>query len=424
MAATSADNQQKYNEKTKRVADAIALKQPDRVPVMPAPGIYPIMHSGYTVAEVVYDTTLQKMKNAVLKYLNDFDPDAGTGVGEIFAGEGPVMEMLEPKNFRWAGMPGDVIDKNSLQQFIEFPLLLEEEFDEFFKDRTGWAMKNAIPRISGMLEPLANIRYFLGNVNMLGRGMANIFSEPKFRSMIENLWKINDFYAEHQVKSKEISDAVEAAGYPIYQGGGAGVPFDYYSDFLRGTILTMEDLYERPEDIERFIDEQLPVTLENIRRMKDVNVGKHAFMALHKGFDSFLNDDHYRKYYWKHLKKIIETLIESGKVPFIFCEGKYDRRLDCLTEVPPGKVFYYFENVDMEVAKKKLGNIACIAGVFPAASLDREPVEQIRDRAKRLIDICAPGGGYIFMTSCGLGHCKRENVEALFETVKEYGVYK
>ena len=423
METALTENQKKYNEKVKRVGDTIALREPDRVPIMPNPAIFPVLNAGYTMAEVVYDTSLQKMKTAMLKYLNDFDPDGGTGAGELFAGEGPVMEMLKPKNFRWAGMPGNIIDERSIQQFIEFPLLLEDEFEDFFKDRTGWAMKKAIPRVSGMLEPLANFKYSIGNVNMCGRQLADVFSEPNFRAMIENLWAISDFYKNYNEKAAELRNAVEAAGYPIFQGGGAGVPFDYYSDFLRGTILTMEDLYERPEDIERFIDETQETTLENIRRAKDVGVGKHVFMALHKGFDGFLNDDHYRKYYWKHLRKIIETLIECGKVPYIFCEGKYDRRLDCLTEVPPGKVFYLFENVDMTVAKQKLGNIACIAGVFPAASLDRETPEQIRDKAKRLVDTCAPGGGFIFMTSCGLGHCKRENVEALFETVKDYGVY-
>jgi hypothetical protein len=424
MADMTPENRKKYDEKAKRVGDAIALKEPDRVPIMPAPGIYPVKHAGYTMAEVIYDTSLQKMKDAVLKYLHDFDPDAGTGVGEVFAGEGPVLEMLQPMNFRWAGMPGNIIDDNSMQQFIEYPLLLDEEFEEFFKDRTGWAMKKAIPRISGTLEPLKNFQYSFGNVNRLGRQVAGVFSEPGFRAMVEKLWKLNDFYNEYQVKADEFRDEVEAAGYPIYQGGGAGVPFDHYSDFLRGTILTMEDLYERPEDIQRYIDELLPVTLEALRSAKGINAGKHVFMALHKGFDTFLNDDHYRKYYWKYLKQIIETIIESGKVPYIFCEGQYDRRLDCLAEVPPGKVLYYFEKVDMAVAKKKLGNIACIAGSFPSASLDRETPEQIRDKAKRLIDICAPGGGYIFMTSCGLGHCKQENVETLFETVKEYGLYK
>ena len=125
----------------------------------------------------------------------------------------------------------------------------------------------------------------------------------------------------------------------------------------------------------------------------------------------------------KHLQKLILAIIESGKVPYIYTEGKYDSRLDFLTEVPPGKVLYHFETVDMAVAKKKLGGIACIAGGFPAALLDWGKPEQVRDEVKKLLDVCAPGGGFIFETSCGMGNAKRENVEIMFETVREFGVY-
>jgi len=417
------ENQKKYDEKEKRVQDAIALKEPDRVPVTPQPELYPIYNAGYTVAEVVYDTSLQKIRNAAIKYLNDFDPDGGTGVGMVFAGEGPGMELIRPKNMRWAGMPGDIIDKNSLQQFIEYPLLLDDEFDEFFSDRTGWAIRKAMPRNSSVFDPLANFQYNLGNASRGARQMASMFSKPEFRAMIKDLWAIDDFYAAYQEKADEIGKEIHDMGYPVYMGGGAGVPYDFYSDFLRGSILAMEDLYDRPKDIERFIDETLEGTLEAIRRSKGKNEGKHFFMALHKGMDGFMSDEHYRKYYWSHLQKIILAIIDSGHVPYIYTEGKYNSRIDCLAEVPPGKVFYHFEDVDMAVAKKKLGGIACISGGFPAAALDWEKPQQIREKVKRLMDDCAPGGGFIFETSCGLGNCKRENVEAMFEAAREFGVY-
>ena len=69
------ENQKKYDEKVARVEAAIALKEPDRVPITPSADIFPILNAGYTVGEVIYDTSLQKMKHAVVKYLNDFDPD-------------------------------------------------------------------------------------------------------------------------------------------------------------------------------------------------------------------------------------------------------------------------------------------------------------------------------------------------------------
>jgi hypothetical protein len=417
----TAEAQKRYDEKLKRVNDAIAVREPDRVPIKPPPELFPVFNAGYTVAEVVYDASLEKIRKATIKYLNEFDPDLSDGVGFIFAGEGPGMEMTAPKNMRWAGMPGNVIDKNSIQQFIEFPLLHDDEFDEFFTDRTGFMQRKAVPRTSGLLEPLASLS--LGATFGSAQAAAAQFSEPKFRQMIETLWKMNDFYAERNQRIAALDEEIREMGYPQVTGGMAAVPFDNYSDFLRGTILSLSDLYTQPENIERFIDEDIEKTLAAIRATKGQDEGKHIFMPLHKGMDGFMSGEHYRKYYWKHLQQIILAIIDSGKVPYIYTEGKYTSRLDCLSEVPPGKVFYHFEDVDMALAKKKLGGIACISGGFPATMLDWGTPEQVREAVKRLLDTCAPGGGFVFATSCGLGNCKRENVEAMFETVKEYGKY-
>ena len=47
--------------------------------------------------------------------------------------------------------------------------------------------------------------------------------------------------------------------------------------------------------------------------------------------------------------------------------------------------------------------------------------QEVIDETKRIIDTCAPGGGFIFETSCGLDYCSHENVEAMFDTVRTYG---
>jgi len=419
------ETQKKHDEKAKRINDAVALAEPDRVPINPNPQLYPIFHSGYTVAEVVYDVSLEKIKNALIKYHTDFDPDAGTDIGQLYAGEGPIMETIKPKNMRLAGMPGKgEIGENSLQQFIEYPLLLDDEFDEFFTDRTSWAFKKALPRMTELFEPLANLQYSFGDANRVARQVAHVFSTAEFGAMVEDFKKIDEYYNEYQKKADKIRDDIQELGFPMIRGAGGGlVPFDSYSDFLRGTMLTMEDFFERPQDIEKYIDETWETTEAAILSTKGIDEGKHVFIPLHKGFDGFMSGEFYKKYYWKHLQKLILAIIESGKVPYIYTEGKYNSRLDFLTEVPPGKVLYHFEDVDMAVAKKKLGGIACISGGFPAALLDWGAASQVRDEVKRLLDVCAPGGGFIFETSCGMGHCKRENVEVMFETVREFGIY-
>ena len=410
------ENQAKYDAKLKRVNDAVALREPDTVPMTPSPSIFPIFHAGYTMAEAIYDESLEIGRKSMLKYLADFDPDNGTAI-TIFVGEGKLMELQQPTTMRWSGMPGNPIGDNSLQQFIEFPILLDDEFDEFFEDRTKWTVHKSLPRSSDLLKPLESFQ--------LGRGVTGLaaaVSKPEMREMIQTLWKINDGYAEYYKKRAAISREIEEAGYPILRSGTmAAVPFDHYSDFLRGTLLSLADLYENPDEVRRFIDATFEQTIAAIKASKGKDDGKQVFMALHKGMDGFMSDEHYREYYWSHLQQIICAIIEADKVPYIYTEGKYNSRLDCLKEVPPGKVLYHFEQVDMAEAKRKLGGIACISGGFPPYLLNYGTKQQVIDECKRLIDDCAPGGGFIFETAYGLDYCIEENVEAMFDTVRTYG---
>ena len=83
------------------------------------------------------------------------------------------------------------ISEDSIQQFIEFPTLLDDEFDEFFSDRTGWYFNKFLP-VSTVMEPFKDFRI---NVNHRGiLDVANSFSRPDIREAIERMWAISDFY--------------------------------------------------------------------------------------------------------------------------------------------------------------------------------------------------------------------------------------
>ena len=412
-------NQEKYDAKVKRVEDAIALKEPDQIPVKPSPAIFPVLNAGYTVAESIYDDSLEVYRKAIFKYLDDFDPDCGIGVGFNYAGQGKILELTQPKNIRWAGMPGKLVDDNSIQQYIEFPFLEDDEFDEFFTDRTGWAIRKALPRSSTVTESFENlyIESAMGRI----QGVAANLSRPEIKETIKKLWEINDVVSEFGKRAAAFSKEVEDAGYPIFVGGMAEVPFDAYSDGLRGTLNSLADIYERTDEVERFIEEFHEKQLDRIRATKGINDGKHIFMSLHKGMDGFMSDETYQHFYWRHLQEIIETIIEAGKVPYIFTEGKYNTRLNYLAEVPKGKVFYHFETVDMAKAKQILGDVACISGGLSVKIMNFGTKQDVIDETKRIVDTCAPGGGFIFETACGLDYCSHENVEAMFQTAREYG---
>jgi hypothetical protein len=412
-----------YEARVKRVETAIALGIPDRVPCIPPLQTYPMIHAGYTVAECIYD--VDKGIDAFLKYMREYEPDQAPGLQFNNLGMGKVMELQASKTTTWAGAPDGKLDKNSVHQFIEFPVLLEEEMELFERDYTGWLMQKAYPKISGLLEPFGTLPVAAMGM-MGGAAWGAFFTRPDVQKMIQTFAKIAELTAPVQAKLAAAAKTMADEGFPTFSGGMAAVPFDSYSDFYRGTVGSMMDLFEHRDLIERFCKWNLENTLQNIERQRGnpAAKGKWVFMPLHKGMDTFLSDDDYRDLYWHDLQIIINKIIDVGMVPYIYTEGRYDTRIKYLKDVPKAKVLYHFETVDMKKAKKELGGIACISGGFPLDVLHFGKKQQVIDKVKELIDDCAPGGGYIFATAAGFDDAPPENVEAMFDTVKTYGVYK
>ncbi len=62
-----------YKERLKRVEDAVQLKVPDRVPVIPGFELFYAKYGGLSYYEAFYD--YEKIKTAVKKTVADFEPD-------------------------------------------------------------------------------------------------------------------------------------------------------------------------------------------------------------------------------------------------------------------------------------------------------------------------------------------------------------
>lgn len=71
------------------------------------------------------------------------------------------------------------------------------------------------------------------------------------------------------------------------------------------------------------------------------------------------------------------------------------RYIDYLAELPAGTVMM-FEYGDPNLVKEKLGAKHIISGFYPLSLLKTGTKQQCIDKAKELIDILAPGGGYYF----------------------------
>ena len=150
---------------------------------------------------------------------------------------------------------------------------------------------------------------------------------------------------------------------------------------------------------------------------------KTMYIPLHSGTDDFMSEASFEKFYWPSLKRIILKLVDAGITPYLFAEGRMNNKLEIMSDVPKGKVVYLLEDVDMKKAKATVGQVACICGNLSSQTLAFGTKEDVVEETKRLLDICAPGGGYVMDCSLILDNCNHDNLRAWHEATLKYGVY-
>lgn len=413
------NHQTEYEARLARVNKAIRMEIPDRVPCIPNVQTFPYLNAGYSMAEIMYDT--EKAKTALRKFLMEFEPDLAPTYPTVRAGQGPILEKMGVKIIQWAGEPGCNVDPKSIFQFIEKPYLEDDEYPELLKDMSGWLMKRWLPRCFDGLKAMGkiNIESMMGSAIL--PGMAQ-FADPEIPAMFNKLHEVGKMTVEYYKEAAAFEKETMEMGFPIQNGAVSIAAFDILSDSLRGTIDTMADLYEQPELVHEAIEHFYPQSVyPSIEKMKTAN-GQMVFIPLHKGLDGFMGPQQYEEFYWPTLKRMVEELISHGLTPYIYTEGKYDSRLETIADVTPGKCLFHFEDVDMKEAKRIVGKNHCICGGFNSRILKTDP-QTVRDEVRKIMDICAVDGGFIFEMADTIDDVPVENVEALYDEVKTYGKY-
>jgi uroporphyrinogen-III decarboxylase len=213
-------------------------------------------------------------------------------------------------------------------------------------------------------------------------------------------------------------------GFPGGSGGFSKVPFDVIGDTLRGTRGIMVDIYRQPNKVLEAVEALTPLMIDMGVTATQRTGNPMVAIPLHKGADSFLSDEQFKKFYWPNFKALLEGLIAEGCVPFPFVEGSYNTRLEVIQDIPKGSSIWTFDTTDMARAKKIMGKVACIGGNVPTDLLAVGTPQQVKDCVKNLIDTCADGGGYIMANGVAADEVKPENLKMMVDTAKEYGVYK
>lgn len=405
--------EQLYEEREKRVRDAIELREGDRVPILANSDA--TKRAGLRNSAQYYDPVA--FKQATRQNALDFEPDlANAG----FASSGPAMTALDVKNRMW---PGGNLPDDYEYQFIEGEYMKADEYDLFLNNPTDFMLRCYLPRVYGALAPLAKLPPL--DLTFMGfEGLTAMLDSPEFEQMVKAIARAGREQKRFRELTGDAQEELALLGFPAFSNSGAvavgGAPFDAISSSLRGMTGSMLDMYRQPEKLLQACDVLLERRIARSQPADPKKRGnpKRIGMPLWRGDKAFMSDAQFKKFYWPGLKKAMQAVIDLGYIPMPFFEAYFGDRLECLLELPKGKVIASVDHSDVIRAREILKGHCCVSGGGPH-SLRTCSLHEIAEYHKHLIDVCGKGGGFIMNIGIPTD-CNKEDAQAMLNSIREY----
>ncbi len=408
-----------YKERFNRLLKVYMNQQPDRVPVSLPSGHFPAYYAGGNLHKAMYDYKF--LRQAWSKYLHDFKDSMDTIMGPGLIHAGKALEMVDNRLLKWPNH-GLGFNVNSYQ-FVEGEYMKADEYDVLLRDPSDFAMRKLLPRLYGVTEPFATLPAYATLLGM-NLGFTAPFMRPEIQKAYQTLIDAGKEMMKWQKELIAFNKETLAEGFPALRGAMAVAPFDCIGDSLRGTQGVILDMYRQPDKLLAAIEMITPIIIAEAIDAVNKSDGIMITFPLHKGDDVFMSDKQFDKFYWPSLKKFIDALIDEGIMVSLFAEGKYQRRLPYIHDFPNGWVHWMFDQTNMADAKRIVGQTCSISGNVPTSLMCTGKPADIKAYCRKLIEDCAPGGGYLLTGGASATETCPENLRVLMEAALEYGVYK
>jgi hypothetical protein len=144
-------------------------------------------------------------------------------------------------------------------------------------------------------------------------------------------------------------------------------------------------------------------------------------MPLWRGDPNFMSDAQFKRFHWPGLKKSLQTHVDLGYVPVPFFEAKFGDRLECLLELPKGKILASTDAEDTVRAKENLGGHTSLLVRCPNYCKVWS-ISELESYLKETIDKCGKGGG-LMLAILLPDKVKIEDIQAVHQSINEYGRY-
>jgi uroporphyrinogen-III decarboxylase len=102
-----------------------------------------------------------------------------------------------------------------------------------------------------------------------------------------------------------------------------------------------------------------------------------------------------------------------------------DSRLEVIAQdLPKGRSVWILDRTDMARAKETLGRVAALQGNVPLSLIQKGTPDEVREYCRRLIEVAAPGGGFLLDSGAVIYEAEEANIRAMVQTAKECGAYR
>jgi uroporphyrinogen-III decarboxylase len=410
-----------YKARIERFIAAYNLREPDRVPVSIPIGNLPLREAGITYRAAAYHPEM--LVSAIEKFNREHGEELEALTSSAFSRlPARALDILDNKMYAYPGrgMPEDAVGF----QFVEGEYMRSDEYDALITDPSDFWLRTFFPRAYGIFEPFAQLDPLTSVVEMVNIPLWPL-AQPDMQAALRRLLEAGEQLARYEHAASIQQRQTEALGHPpTVPSCFAKAPFDTLGDTLRGTRGILTDMLRQPDKLLAALEVIANFTIRSILCSPVAARRVAVTFPLHKGADGWMSEEQFLMFYWPSLRKVIDAMIDEGMLVCLFAEGSYNTRLDLLNVFPRGAVSWHFDRTDMAKAKRLLGADCSLEGNIPSSLLVAGSAAEVRAECRRLIEICAPGGGYILSAGASPEFPRLENLKAMVETAREYGVYQ
>lgn len=395
------NTEQLYQQRLRRYLTALRNERPDKIPIRPFVAEFTAKYAGFTCQAVAHD--FQLAFEAAIRCAKDFDWDAVVP-NMVYVWTG----LTQAAGLRYYGVPGIHIPHTTGFNYIEPPeeeaFMREDEYDALIADPTAFLYEVWLPRVSTEIVRPGAPATRRSHLALVKSAMAMMVYFNAFGPQIQRL-------------RTECGTVSAIAG--IFKA-----PFDILADKLRGYVGLTLDMARRPKQVLRACEALMPhlvhVGLTTADPAKQVPIG----FWMHRGCVPFVNPAQFDSHYWPTLKPCIEEFWRHGHQTLFYAEGKWDAHLDTFATLPERSIVFHVDEGDIFLAHRKLHHKFALSGGIPNVLLSFGKPEEVRAYCRKVIDGVAREGGYIMDAGAIMqDDTSVENLRALTETTREYGVY-